>query len=55
MGRYFGTDGFRGEANDILTADKAYKIAAFSAGTTQSSPAGQNCHRQGHKAFELYV
>ncbi len=29
MGRYFGTDGFRGEANDILTADKAYKIGRF--------------------------
>lgn len=29
MGRYFGTDGFRGEANDILTSDKAYKIGRF--------------------------
>lgn len=26
MGRYFGTDGFRGEANKVLTADHAYKI-----------------------------
>lgn len=26
MGRYFGTDGFRGEANISLTADHAYKI-----------------------------
>ncbi|MGN0807275.1 MAG: phosphoglucosamine mutase [Candidatus Coproplasma sp.] len=26
MGRYFGTDGFRGEANVTLTADHAYKI-----------------------------
>lgn len=26
MGRYFGTDGFRGEANLVLTADHAYKI-----------------------------
>ena len=24
MGRYFGTDGFRGEANNNLTADHAY-------------------------------
>lgn len=29
MGRYFGTDGFRGEANVILTADHAYKIGRF--------------------------
>lgn len=29
MGRYFGTDGFRGEANKTLTADHAYKIGRF--------------------------
>ena len=29
MGRYFGTDGFRGEANVNLTADHAYKIGRF--------------------------
>ena len=29
MGRYFGTDGFRGEANIDLTADHAYKIGRF--------------------------
>lgn len=29
MGRYFGTDGFRGEANVGLTADHAYKIGRF--------------------------
>ena len=29
MGRYFGTDGFRGEANRNLTADHAYKIGRF--------------------------
>ncbi len=29
MGRYFGTDGFRGEANKDLTADHAYKIGRF--------------------------
>lgn len=28
-GRYFGTDGFRGEANVTLTADHAYKIGRF--------------------------
>ena len=29
MGKYFGTDGFRGEANCELTADHAYKIGRF--------------------------
>lgn len=29
MGRYFGTDGFRGEVNVNLTAEHAYKIGAF--------------------------
>lgn len=29
MGRYFGTDGFRGEANINLTADHAYKVGRF--------------------------
>ena len=29
MGRYFGTDGFRGESNVTLTADHAYKIGRY--------------------------
>ena len=29
MGKYFGTDGFRGEAGITLTADHAYKIGRF--------------------------
>ncbi len=29
MGKYFGTDGFRGEANVVLTADHAYRIGRF--------------------------
>ena len=29
MGKYFGTDGFRGEANKTLTADHSYKIGRF--------------------------
>ena len=27
--KYFGTDGFRGEANELLNSDKAYKIGRF--------------------------
>ena len=29
MGKYFGTDGFRGEANVVLTVEHAYKIGRF--------------------------
>lgn len=29
MGKYFGTDGFRGEANKVLTAEHAYKIGRY--------------------------
>ena len=29
MGKYFGTDGFRGEANKTLNADHAYKVGRF--------------------------
>ena len=29
MGKYFGTDGFRGEANEVLTSAKAFKIGRY--------------------------
>lgn len=29
MGKYFGTDGFRGEAGVTLTADHAYNVGRF--------------------------
>lgn len=29
MGKYFGTDGFRGEANETLTVEHAYKVGRF--------------------------
>ena len=29
MSKYFGTDGFRGEAGKVLTADHAYKIGRY--------------------------
>ena len=29
MGKYFGTDGFRGEVNNVLTVEHAYKIGRF--------------------------
>ena len=29
MGKYFGTDGFRGEANKQLTVEHAFKVGRF--------------------------
>ncbi|MDR1017111.1 MAG: phosphoglucosamine mutase [Lachnospiraceae bacterium] len=29
MGKYFGTDGFRGEANKVLTVDHAFKVGKY--------------------------
>ena len=29
MGKYFGTDGFRGEANVDLTVEHAFKVGRF--------------------------
>ena len=29
MGKYFGTDGFRGEANVTLTVEDAFKVGRF--------------------------
>ena len=29
MGKYFGTDGFRGEANVNLTVEHAYQVGRF--------------------------
>ena len=29
MGKYFGTDGFRGEANVVLTVEHAFKVGRY--------------------------
>lgn len=34
MGKYFGTDGFRGEANVVLTVEHAFKVGRILAGIT---------------------
>ena len=61
MGKYFGTDGFRGEANVNLTADHAYQVGRFlgwyypaAAGIGQAG-AGADRHRQGHPPLQLHV
>ena len=62
MGKYFGTDGFRGEANVTLTADHAYQVGRFLGwycGEMQAprrrQRAGTGGHRQGHPPQQLYV
>lgn len=45
--RYFGTDGFRGEANVVLTADHAYRIGRF-LGWYFSRPIS-GCRENGHR------
>ncbi len=41
MGKYFGTDGFRGEANVTLTGEQAYRIGRF-LGWYFTSPLAEN-------------
>lgn len=43
MGKYFGTDGFRGEANVNLTADHAYKIGRFLGWYYRHEEEGEKC------------
>lgn len=43
MGKYFGTDGFRGEANKNLTAEHAYKIGRFLGWYYQSGKEDKKC------------
>ncbi|MCI8549001.1 MAG: phosphoglucosamine mutase [Lachnospiraceae bacterium] len=42
MGKYFGTDGFRGEANKVLTVEHAYKVGRF-LGWYYGAKAGHKC------------
>ena len=45
--KYFGTDGFRGEANELLNSDRAYKIGRF-LGWFYSNPK-YNMQKPGYK------
>ena len=47
MGKYFGTDGFRGEANKTLNAEHAFKVGRF-LGWYYSNPIS-GCAIPGHK------
>ena len=55
MSKYFGTDGFRGEANVDLTAEHAFKIGRFIGWYYGREHKARHCHRQGHPPLELYV
>ena len=37
MGKYFGTDGFRGEANINLTVEHAYKVGRYILNRSQAA------------------
>lgn len=43
MGKYFGTDGFRGEANVDLTVEHAYKIGRFLGWYYGKEPKNEKC------------
>ena len=43
MGKYFGTDGFRGEANVDLTVEHAYKVGRFLGWYYGKNPKGDRC------------
>ena len=45
--KYFGTDGFRGEANEVLTADHAYRVGRF-LGWYYASPLS-GCREPAHR------
>ena len=55
MSKYFGTDGFRGEANVDLTAEHAFKIGRFIGWYLRPRAPREDSHRQGHPPLELYV
>ena len=58
MGKYFGTDGFRGEANVTLTVEDAYKVGRFPGlvlWTEDESRSLPGRDRQGYETQQLYV
>ncbi|MDE6001273.1 MAG: phosphoglucosamine mutase, partial [Clostridia bacterium] len=41
MGKYFGTDGFRGEAGVTITAEHAYKVGRILGGIFSNKNGGR--------------
>ena len=55
MGKYFGTDGFRGEAGVTLTADHAYKVGRFLRLVLRyAAPAQRRGHHAAHRHRQRY-
>ena len=55
--KYFGTDGFRGRANDNLRVEHALKIGQF-LGWYYGARIGEKstlCHRKGYQTLKLHV
>ena len=55
MGKYFGTDGFRGEANVDLTVEHAYQVGRFLGWYYGKDKKEKCCYWKGHTPFKLYV
>ena len=53
MGKYFGTDGFRGEANVVLTVEHAFKVGRYLVFWQREE--SQNRDRKRYKTKQLYV
>ena len=55
MGKYFGTDGFRGEANVNLTVEHAFKVGRFLGWYFGQEHKAADRNRQGYQKKQLYV
>lgn len=55
MGKYFGTDGFRGEANKTLTVEHAYKVGRFIGWHYGKDHPARIVIGQRYSAFQLHV
>ena len=55
MGKYFGTDGFRGEANVNLTVDHAFKVGRYVGWHYGRNHKAKDRDRQGYQTQQLYV
>ena len=55
MGQYFGTDGFRGEANKNLTVEHAFKIGRYLGWHFGQNHKAKVVIGKGYPPFKLYV
>ena len=55
MGKYFGTDGFRGEANVVLTVEHAFKVGRYLGWYFGREKKARIRDRKRYKTKQLYV